>query len=303
MSSEIIYHPKERRRQTILRFLYLTDTHIGADPIGFHQQPAYPDKINQLISCLRKEIKKCHYDFIIHGGDLVQSCNEDTIRQAANLFRFSVPTYLCLGNHDLDHPDALKIWLNEAPNLFINQSPNFDIHADTCVVHVLPNHWECGREFYWGKIQEPYLSDEQLQLLETSINRNLDKIHVLVTHSPVFGMSTEQSGLKKVIHEPPATFQESILNMTQRYPQLKLVLSGHNHLNTLKSISNDVFITSSSFVETPFEFKIIELDQGYLRVKTCQIDLDAFNPEYAFEKAYVQGRKQDREVFVRFNKE
>ncbi|WP_062109237.1 metallophosphoesterase family protein [Bacillus niameyensis] len=284
----------------MIRFLFITDTHIGADSMEFHQQPAYAKKVKQLLFHLREQIENCSIDFIIHGGDLVHTCKPQFIREAYNLFKFSVPTYLCLGNHDLDDPNALNIWLNYASELFISDSPNYEIVTDTCVIHVYPNHWESERAFYWGEIQEPFLSEEQIKQLEANLQKNMDKVHLLVTHSPIFGMSTEQSKLSQVIHEPPASFRNSITKLTQKYPHLKVVLSGHNHLNTLKVSDDCVYMTGSSFIETPFEYKLVEVDKSHIKISTCRInpsELD-FVAEYNHERQYVQGREQDRELVM-----
>ena len=40
-------------------------------------------------------------DFVLHGGDMIDSTREEHIDRAAEMFRLSVPVYLCLGNHDL----------------------------------------------------------------------------------------------------------------------------------------------------------------------------------------------------------
>jgi len=47
-------------------------------------------------------------DFILHGGDMIDSTTEDHIVAATNAFDLAVPVYLCLGNHDLTTPDAAE---------------------------------------------------------------------------------------------------------------------------------------------------------------------------------------------------
>lgn len=285
------------------RFLFITDTHIGADMMEFHQQIAYPAKVEQLLFSLKELIDQNSIDFVIHGGDLLDTCQQKFIQEAVNLFRFSVPTYLCLGNHDLDHPNALNIWLSNASQLFKDNSPNYEIVTDTCVIHVIPNQWERGREYYWGSIQDPYFSSEQLKQLESNLQRNSEKVHILVTHSPVFGMSTEQSGLTNVIHEPPAFFQNTIRSIVKRHPHLKLVLSGHNHLNTLKRTKDGIYITGSSFIEAPFEYKMVEVEDSYIKMTTSKINhakLD-FEAKYNHDLSYVQGREQDRSCLLKFD--
>lgn len=289
----------------MVRFIYLTDTHIGANPIGFHQQPMYPNLVDKLFSKVQDKVDKDSIDFIIHGGDLVHTCDPTNIKAANQLCQFSVPTYLCLGNHDIDAPNALDVWFNYAPDLFVGNSPSYNIIDKETVIHILPNHWEHGYDYYWGEVQDPFLASNQIDQLEQGIQEHPNKIHILVTHSPVYGMPTEQSGLSDIIHEPPLKFQESIVALTKKYPNLKVVLSGHNHLNTLKRTTNAVFLTASSFTESPFEYKIIEVTKESINVSTCQIDLsdlDDVAPKYDDTRSYVQGRKKDRNLMWNINR-
>ncbi|WP_010276264.1 metallophosphoesterase family protein [Paenibacillus senegalensis] len=286
------------------RFIYLTDTHIGANPIGFHQQPAYPEYAAEIAAALDREALKQKADFIIHGGDLIDSCCKESIQKAYELFCLSVPVYLCLGNHDLDHPDALRHWLQDAPRLFPGGKPEFELVTEVCRIHVMPNHWEEGRRYHWHKAQLPYFSEEQWLWLEAGLQQEPDKIHLLITHSPVFGMSREQSGLDRIIHDVPDDFQRSLVELVRRFPNLKAVFSGHNHLNTLTCESGAAFVTASSLVETPFEYKLIEVTETSLKMSTHSLGLPSLNgqaPQYNEQKAYAQGRLQDRQFEFHYN--
>lgn len=285
----------------MLRFLYITDTHFGANPIGFHQQPAYPERMADIIQAIQKEVDRHSADFIIHGGDLVDSCRTDLIRHVYSLLKLPVPFYLCLGNHDLDRPDALELWLAHTPKWFIGGSPHYEIVSDSCVVHVVPNHWESGLEYFWGQKQQPLFSEKQLNRLEQVVQANPNKMHVLVTHSPVFGMSQKQSGLDRIIHDAPESFRQSIEDLTRKYANLKIVLSGHNHLNTLRLTEEAAYVSASSLIETPFEYKLFEITDVEARMTTHSLDLsglNGFNPEYIENRSYVQGRKQDRGFLI-----
>lgn len=289
----------------MVRFIYLTDTHIGADPVGYHQQPAYPGKIDQLIEALHLKIKQESIDFIIHGGDLVDYCQPHLIQSTAKLFeQLSVPMYLCLGNHDLDRTDALNVWLEYTPNLFIYDTPDYEIVTDTCVIHVVPNHWNPDRNFYWKEtgVQHPRFTNSQLTQLTTNINKNPDKAHVLVTHNPIYGMDTDQSDLPETLHNVPDSFQRTVEDLLHRHHNLHLVLSGHSHFNTIKQTKQAVLVNGSSFVETPFEYKIIEVTDNDFQVETHRLNLTnpGFKPEYNQNRACVQGRDCDRNIKKHF---
>lgn len=81
-------------------------------PIGYHQQPSYPEYAEQLLQLLQLKINEESVDFVVHGGDLVDSCQPGLIKFAGQLFhQLSIPIYLCLGNHDVNRRGALNTWL------------------------------------------------------------------------------------------------------------------------------------------------------------------------------------------------
>lgn len=283
------------------RFLFITDTHIGANPVGFHQQPSYPKKIAELLAGIKRLIDEGDIDFVIHGGDMVDRCCPESIEEAKRLFNFSVPVYLSLGNHDLDREDALQLWLKQAPEFFVGDSPQYSIRSGSCRVHVVPNQWEPDAEYVWKQAQEPYLAAEQLRRIERELQNDPEGIHILVIHNPIYGVSTEQTGLDHVIHDVPIQFRKRVLEMVRTYPQVKCVLSGHNHINTLVQTEEGIFVSGSSFVETPFEYKLIEATDDMIQIKTFSLnELSSFKPKYDAGRSFVQGREQDREVTWRF---
>ena len=54
-------------------------------------------------------------DFMLHGGDMINTLSEAEIIAAVTAFDWDIPVHLCLGNHDLDAPTAVERWLALAP--------------------------------------------------------------------------------------------------------------------------------------------------------------------------------------------
>lgn len=295
----------------MVRFLYITDTHLGSNGTGFQQQPAYPGQLDYLLDGIRHILREeAEINFILHGGDMVGSCTERTLGMAREAFRFDVPVYLSVGNHDLDRPDAGELWLKHAPGFFASgDALDYRVQVNGVMLHVMPNQWEPGQLYYWKKTQVPFYTEDQMRRLEADISEYPDLIHLLAVHNPVFGVMPEQTGLPEVIHDVDSEFRRYVLDLMDRHPQLKCVLSGHNHINSLYHTEGGLLLSSSSLIETPFEYKIIEIDRNSIRVETRSLPIPSqsgsslsadFTPEYRVDRSYVQGRRQDREAVLKW---
>lgn len=276
------------------RFIFLTDTHFGAHPMGYQQQPAYPERLPELVSALNAWIAaQGNVDFVLHGGDLLDRCHPDLIHEARSVLQFTVPLYVCLGNHDLTRPDAAAIWMDLAPAWF-GSGPHFEIERPDVVVHVAPNHWE-DRDYLWEDCQDPALRPAQIGRIKQYIAAHSDRAHVLCTHSPLFPIPSEQTGWDAPAHDPGATFRGQVTSLLDQHASLGCVLSGHSHVNTLVHRQAAMAVTCSAFVEAPFEFKVIVVDGAELSVQTLYlIDETGFAARYEYGRAFVQGRPCDR---------
>ena len=280
------------------RFIYLSDTHWGNNNPGYTMQHTQPNRLPELLAALEEWIKTHGtIDFILHGGDMIDSTNPKNIDFIAQAFELSVPVYLCLGNHDLTCENALEIWLDRAPHFF-QGAANFSIETSDCLLHVVPNQWG-PMPYYWDGLQEPHFSVEQEQFINNGLERDLRRVHILSTHSPFHGVPIEQSGFKNIYHHPPQTFVERGHSLLKEHHNLQCILGAHSHINTCIEQNGNYLITSSSFVEMPFDFKCINISEGQITMAThCLVDHidDVGTNHYDFSKTFVQGRTCDRTI-------
>lgn len=277
------------------RFIFIGDSHWGANPQGYQQQKAQPEKLPEIVAALDRWIKgHGQIDFVLHGGDMVNAGTDEMIAGAANLFALSVPVYLCLGNHDLSESSSVDTWLARAPRLFRHDSPTYTIETDACDIHIVPNHW-CETPYYWRDAQAVHFTDEQLQQLQRKLEAHTGKPHLLVTHSPVHGVPREQTGFPEVYHSPGAPFQTCVMDLVHRYKQIHWILGCHNHINMNLEQERVNFTTVSALSEVPFEFKVCEVTADRIAMSTVSLlDSLAIEGHYDFDKTYVQGRGKDR---------
>jgi len=283
------------------RFIFLADTHFGADPIGWHRQPAYPERLGRLLDCLRAWMEReGPFDFVLHGGDMVDSGAPENIRDAAEAFRFPVPVRLCLGNHDLSSQGALETWLADAAEFFPNGGPDYSVDCGDFALHVMPNQWE-DRPYLWEDLQDPRFLPEQLARVRAAVSGRPDVAHMLCTHTPVMGVPVEQTGLDEPYHQPGEKVTGPVFDLLDACPSVRCVLGGHSHANSNVLRNGVRFVTAAAFMETPFEFKVFEVGPGAMRMRTVSLEGDVgFAAEYDEEKAYVTGRDVDRGFEARF---
>lgn len=276
------------------RFIYLSDTHWGPGIGDYKLQPKYDQQLPGILAALRSWIDEHGaVDFVLHGGDLIHETSEDSITAAAGLLDLSVPVYLCLGNHDLTIPGALDEWLRLAPQLFGDEGPNYAVETADCMVHIMPNHYG-PTPFLWENAQEPWFMGSQIEALEERIESHPGVTHLLLTHSPVHPIESDQSGFEDVFHQPPAAFTTTVTDLADRHG-LACVLSAHSHANSVKQYKGVHYITTSSFVETPFEFKLFEVGNEGLVMETHSLwDRVDFRADYDWNSTFVQGRARDR---------
>jgi 3',5'-cyclic AMP phosphodiesterase CpdA len=284
------------------RFLMITDTHLGASPMGFYQQTPYPERFDALVEALGLWIDRCGpVDCVLHAGDLLDVTTPELIAHASeSLARLGVPVHLALGNHDVTELDALAMWEQGASHLIGGggSGGDFTIGFGDLQIHILATQW-CETPHYWEEDLDPHLTDEQWGWLGAAIEAAPSARHIVMTHSQVLPVGVDQTGLDYPLHDSTDAYKASFSAFLARYPQVLAVLGGHSHLNSCIRGDGVHYISGSSLVESPFEFKCFEFDGGKLSMTTESL-LD-FAPDlagpadYDSTKPYVQGRPQDRQ--------
>ena len=176
---------------------------------------------------------------------------------------------------------------------FLENSVDFPLTHTGIDFLFLTSHWG-NKPYFWNPKEEqiPYLLSSQLEELKTPGKTSTPM--VLVTHSPIFGLPCEQTGMSKPLHPPEGEFSEIIRKKTEGLP-VKLVLGAHNHMNMNVEMDGINYVTVSAFTEMPFEFKLFEITETALSMKTVSLSAEVnFRSDYCFDKTFVQGRLCDR---------
>jgi DNA repair exonuclease SbcCD nuclease subunit len=277
------------------RFLYLSDTHYGLASLRYAQQTAYPKRLPEILTALCAWMEKNGPpDFVLHGGDMIDTFSAEAIREVSELFALPVPVYLCLGNHDLTRPEAVQRWLQYAPKFFPGGTVNYDIVTNDCVLHIAPNQWS-PTPYFWEQEKDIHFLPEQKAHLSRAMRSHEDVPHILATHAPARGLPPGQIQGKVSPHSSGEKFEKEVTALLAHCPDPRLVLTGHSHINLHRKEGHTHYAGAASLIEAPFEFKLVEVDHGDIRLSTHSIAEEiSFHWEYDSERSFVQGRPRDR---------
>ena len=271
------------------KFCYLTDTHFGYTlGQGYSMQPRHPEPVDKVLAGFREWLTENPVDFVLHGGDLVEHGNKKLITKFAPLMTsLPMPSYLCLGNHDLDSLESFELWEENHLGLLPDGKPNFHLEYEEFNLYVLAvSYAGAPQPYFWETAHIPVLSDKQKMDLETYLAKS-NKPVILATHVQVNAIPPGQTGLCGDVGEPDCKYQRYIVDLARRFPMLQLVMTGHNHVNTLARFGNLTTMTTNAMTETPFDVRVVTVDDKNIEISTHSlrpwIDPAAeFNAEFSW---------------------
>lgn len=286
-------------------FLYIADTHIGAGPEGYTQQPRALERLAALLSGMRSWLATNNVDFVLHGGDLVEHGDEDEIREAvAMMVSLDVPVYLCLGNHDLSLPESRGYWRRHGGALLPEGRGerggrfSYAVPFAEFNLYVMAHHWNSLEPPHCWQPRDqltPLLDEEQKRRFEEFLAAKRKPV-IAAVHALLNAIPAAQTGWAEDFHLPDAAFREYFLSLAERFPHFKLVLAAHNHVNTSAEQNSLVTMTTAALVESPFEARLIEVTAGNIQVSTVAFGkILGLEYEYDESKAWVQGTGRIRE--------
>src|SRR5688572_7382494 len=231
---------EQNRKANKIRFAFLTDIHI---------KPELAAQTGMAKAFHHAQSLKPSVDFIINGGDSIWDSLEADKQKTQtqwDLFHSilkkenSLPVYHCIGNHDVwgwfiktDKPEADKLygkqWVVETlkmPKRYYSFTKNKWLFIVLDSTQLNP----AG-----GYIA--YIDPEQLSWLQNELEQSKDKFVCIVSHIPILSIcaglffnKTETNGDLKIQRNLMHTDFFSLKNIFAAYPNIKVCLSGHIHL-------------------------------------------------------------------------
>ncbi|QDU34220.1 Calcineurin-like phosphoesterase [Poriferisphaera corsica] len=291
------------------RILYITDTHVGANlKDGYYMQGRCTDEWEAIIDVLRGYIADQKIDMVLHGGDLVDTADEQIIALAAKSMRsLGVPVTMCFGNHDLDHVDARKSWYKIASDLLPQGTHTGGICGDKINVFVISHHYASNNPpHYWDMkrtdAQIPVIDETQRATLELFVAAS-DKPVIIVTHCPVHGISAEQTGDTE-FHPANKAYANYLYSLAAQSGNVPLILSAHNHVSSVQRHLGFVTMTTGGLTEVPCSARLLTIDDEKIKIE--QVDFAGqlgLLGKIDESKKWVAGMAKDRciEIDIKSN--
>ena len=209
-------------------------------------------------------LESLNLDFLLLPGDLTQDGESENHRWlAARLAKLPFPSYVIPGNHDV--PSLLAtdsaIAFTDFPNYYQecgyqNSSQLYysqEILPGVQLIALNSNLFDSE-----GK-QLGVLDDQQLQWLEDCLANSQDKFVLVTIHHNVIEHLPEQSthplGRRYMLDN-----SEELLTILKKY-QVKLLFTGHLHIQYIAESDNIYEICTGSLVSYPHPYRIVEVCQ------------------------------------------
>lgn len=256
------------------RFVQLSDLHLGSGLDGRWNNRIVGSLTPEIMRCLRIDLADLRPEFVVVTGDIAGSESRDTVFAARDLLdSLGVTYYPGGGNCDFVRESARE-WFLEA---FETCLPRRDtVYAFThgglhfCVLDpwwrwsdgsLFPVREEGDDQSTWA------IPPHQLAWLADELEAHRDAAGVVLVHHPPFPLPDRMRRLG--LRDAGCLANgDALVRALEPFPQVKLVLSGHAHLNCITRRGAVTFVTTSSLTEYPIEYRDIHVHEDRLEIHT-----------------------------------
>lgn len=295
------------------RFVQITDTHLVSERNGVWNNKFLCSMMPEVMACLKKDLGRLAPDFLLVTGDIVSNHARDAVFQARDMLEnLELPYFPLGGNHDFYSMES-RGWFLEAyahrlptPNTvytFVHKNLRF------CVL----DPWWVWRDGSMMPIAEPdvagkqedelrdtrwALPPEQFVWLESVLNAFPSQPACIALHYPVLS-------LPEYFFRPEYKFAgalengELLASVLERYPQVKVVFTGHAHTNAIVESGGVLYVSTSALPEYPVEFREVKVYADRLEISTHGLSDPAFAQRSLIpDREYISGRETDRNAEI-----
>ena len=284
------------------RFAIVSDLHIALPhtvwnhPNRFHLVEVSIPALETVLS----RLEQLDLDFVLIPGDLTQHGEPENHRWLSKrLQHLPFPAYVIPGNHDV--PGLLStersIGLKDFPDYYEQcgyKNPQqlyytCELLPGVQLVALNSNQFDAQ-----GK-QLGCLDEEQLKWLEASLEETREQLVLVMVHHNVVehlpGQSRHPLGQRYMLNNAP-----QLLKILKKYG-VKLIFTGHLHVQDVAEAAGIYEITTGSLVSFPHPYRIVELQaderEKQLRIESYRVkavpgweDLQAYSREWMGDRSF-----------------
>ena len=270
---------------TRLRIMHLTDIHLGASDKGIDN--TFKNTKYIMLSLLAH--RDLDVDLAIVTGDIVDVGSDVPSLKATfmEFNQFRIPTFMVPGNHDWAQVANLDAFLNNFYGRYINSKQYWYRVIDEFIIIGLDT---TGYGF---------LSFEQIEFLNETLNKYPDKVAIIAFHHPIFNQPGEYQGpVDNWIGSAYSSWRdhrqnlEAFMNVINSHPNVALVLAGHIHRDADAVYNGRVYFvtttTANHGTPTYWGFKIVDVyANGTVIVRTPPGKDDLFSGRTSYNTEYI----------------
>lgn len=250
------------------RFAIVSDLHIAL-PHTIWDHPNRFHLVEVSIPALEivlEQLAHLDLDFLLLPGDLTQHGEPDNHNWLANrLAELPYPVYVVPGNHDVpeQHPTEQSIGLSDFVRYYQKFGYN-ELHQPYYTTEVLPGVRLIGlNSNYFApdgtQISTGRLDAAQMQWLRETLEQSKDDLVMVMVHHNVIEHLPNQA-------QNPMGRRYMLDNATEllevlRRANVKLVFTGHLHVQDVAHHQGIYEITTGSLVSYPHPYRIVEFRQ------------------------------------------
>jgi predicted phosphodiesterase len=256
-------------------------------------------------------------DFVIHCGDLTHWGDIKSFSYAHDILtRFKVPVLFTLGNHDTGLAGtrrnlARMFSLDQELFYYVKYINNVRyIFLDSNYAHLASG--DESEEMCWDSTHEYTgvgFSSAQIAWLQAELQRDRDTMTLVVAHHPIASKSeypiisprdigAPQLRIGPVWQKLFPKYHKEILALLEAAPNVRAMFTGHWHINCITRVRNLYHVKTSSLIEYPFEYRIVDINHHYLTVSTQTLPSEDVCKESLvdeWQNTWIRGELFDRE--------
>lgn len=240
-----------RAAKPVLRIAHITDVHLN-------NQLGAPAKFSKCLKHIQRLSPKV--DMILNGGDTVMDMNKENVSNINAQWQLwhsmiknecSIPMHYCLGNHDIWWLEDSKQDVFYGKKYALGQlqlpSPYYSFTNAGWKFIVLDSvHLDIDSTWYIGKLGDAQMAWLQQELENTSATTPV----CVMSHIPILTATNmvEDDIVNKweFLGGDMHTDVAKIINVFNKYPQVKLCLSGHIHLRDKVTYNRQTYICNGA---------------------------------------------------------